>query len=214
MYFISYHKTIFSLSILLSTVRVSAVVTDGVTVGHPCCSERDCKTPLDKVTDEYCPDHRYLGSLCCVTSCTNPKRAGFRTCDVDSHRKEEARRGENKGRRKKARKRGTQEGESFAISGEGVEDDTRPSRPASVKGVFSRRWTHNEQLMVRPCGIVVGRATFFSAESMTGVKVCHSDVLLRYESYFIPTSCSYRIYFPLIFPESNPPLSSSTTLAG
>lgn len=41
----------------------------------------------------------------------------------------------------------------------------------NVLGAFSRKWTHNEQLMVRPCGVVVGRATFFGSENVIGVKV-------------------------------------------
>lgn len=146
-------------------------------MGHPCCSERDCKVPLDKVTDKYCPIHRNLGSVCCVTGCQNPKGSGFLTCKLGSHRKEERRRTENKGRRRRTSGRGVQaeedigEGDDAEEERNGVRARHNNGARSVVKGIFSRRWTHNEQLMVRPCGIIIGRATFFSAESMTGVKV-------------------------------------------
>lgn len=40
-----------------------------------------------------------------------------------------------------------------------------------VKARFGRRRTHNEQLVVGCCGIIVGRATMFGAEAISGVKV-------------------------------------------
>ncbi len=39
------------------------------------------------------------------------------------------------------------------------------------KAAISRRWTHNEQLMVRTCGVVISRATFYEAESMSNCVV-------------------------------------------
>ncbi len=40
-----------------------------------------------------------------------------------------------------------------------------------VLGRLNRKWTHNEQLFVRPCGIIVSRCTFYHAESLTASKV-------------------------------------------
>jgi hypothetical protein len=45
------------------------------------------------------------------------------------------------------------------------------SRPVKIRGRLSRRWTHNEQLMIRCCGIILSRATFFGSEALTSVKV-------------------------------------------
>lgn len=150
------------LSFEFQTVRIdviSAVVTDGVTVGHPCCNEHNCKIPLKKVYDEYCPLHFAMNSKCAITDCNNPRVAGSRTCNRKEHREEEERRAQ----RGKKRKRGR----GARKAGDGAQ----AKRPANVDGVFSRRWTHNEQLMVRPCGIVIARATFFGAESVSAVKV-------------------------------------------
>jgi hypothetical protein len=39
------------------------------------------------------------------------------------------------------------------------------------KGKLSRSWTHNEQLFVRCCGIIISRATMYGSEGVSGVKV-------------------------------------------
>ena len=41
-----------------------------------------------------------------------------------------------------------------------------------VKAKFTRSWTHNEQLAVVPCGIILGRDTLFGAEAISSVAVC------------------------------------------
>lgn len=47
-------------------------------------------------------------------------------------------------------------------------------RAPKVKTTLTRKWTHNEQLLVRPCGIVVSRASFFHAESPSNALVCNA----------------------------------------
>ncbi len=44
------------------------------------------------------------------------------------------------------------------------------TEPLTWKGI--RAWTHNEQLCVRCCGVVVSRATFYNAESVSNCAVC------------------------------------------
>lgn len=39
------------------------------------------------------------------------------------------------------------------------------------KTALTRRWTHNDQLLVRCCGIIFSRAVFFEAESMSNSRV-------------------------------------------
>lgn len=41
-----------------------------------------------------------------------------------------------------------------------------------LRARFGRRRTHNEELCVASCGIVLGRATFFGSEALNGVRVC------------------------------------------
>lgn len=145
-------------------VSISAAVTDGVTVGHPCCNEPDCKIPLHKVTDEYCPTHEQLAAVCCISGCLEKKETGHRTCTIPGHRAAES---AKKDRRRRKAGRRTTPNEGL----DGADGLSRGGKKAGTKGVFSRKWTHNEQLMVRPCGVVIGRATFYFAESMSGVKV-------------------------------------------
>ena len=37
---------------------------------------------------------------------------------------------------------------------------------------FGRMWTHNEQILVAPCGVIIARETFYNAESIPTVVVC------------------------------------------
>lgn len=148
------------------TDTVKAAVMDGVTIGHPCCNEYDCKEPLRKVYDELCPIHECLGVLCSVDGCFRAKEHGFRTCNSPSHRFEEIRR---KNQNRKLPRSVKRVGSESTNNSNNV--DAISSKPVKLSGKFSRRWTHNEQLMVRPCGIIIGRATFYTSESMSAVKV-------------------------------------------
>ena len=70
----------------------------------------------------------------------------------------------------------------------GTADDFVPCDTKSVTGnrkvkaQFGRRRTHNEQLLVRPCGVIFARATFFGAEAV-------SNVLVSLVRYFLLTQC-------------------------
>ena len=48
-----------------------------------------------------------------------------------------------------------------------------------LKAQFGRRRTHNEQTLVRPCGVILARATFFGAEAVSNVLVgcMHSPLI-------------------------------------
>ncbi|KAG2120003.1 hypothetical protein BD769DRAFT_1672044 [Suillus cothurnatus] len=50
--------------------------------------------------------------------------------------------------------------------------DPTPEQPTRrrLKAMFGRRRTHNEQLMVAPCGMIIARQTFFGAEGVASVK--------------------------------------------
>ena len=45
-----------------------------------------------------------------------------------------------------------------------------------LRAQFGRRCTHNEQTLVRPCGVIAAHATFFGAEAV-------SNVLVSYRHY-------------------------------
>ncbi|EIN06762.1 hypothetical protein PUNSTDRAFT_115259 [Punctularia strigosozonata HHB-11173 SS5] len=73
---------------------VRAAVTDGITIGHPCCAYHDCKTPLHSVKDLWCPEHAHLKLKCVVVGCENNTSTGYQTCSEASHRALEAHRRE------------------------------------------------------------------------------------------------------------------------
>lgn len=41
-----------------------------------------------------------------------------------------------------------------------------------IRAQFGRKRTHNEQLIVCPCGVIVARTTFYGAEAISAVIVC------------------------------------------
>ncbi|KAF8815547.1 hypothetical protein BYT27DRAFT_7225037 [Phlegmacium glaucopus] len=48
-------------------------VMDGMTLGHPCCTVHNCKTPLATSCDRYCPTHHSLSNICAINNCTLPR---------------------------------------------------------------------------------------------------------------------------------------------
>jgi hypothetical protein len=46
-----------------------------------------------------------------------------------------------------------------------------PSTKKKIRAQFGRSRTHNEQILVAPCGIIIARETFYHAESITAVVV-------------------------------------------
>lgn len=189
-------------------------------MGHPCCNEHECKQPLRKVFDEFCPSHQFLGSLCCIDSCSLPREPGFRTCATSKHRLEEKRRmslatsGSYRRRPGAVSSRRTYQKDSDNTESSG--SARRSSK--GVRGVFSRRWTHNEQLMVRPCGIIIGRATFYAAESVSGVHVSliehFSHDVIEADLTRLPNRRSSTVFSLAIFQVYSPTFSFSTLHAG
>ena len=55
----------------------------------------------------------------------------------------------------------------------GVCDGKPDSGNKYVRARFGRRCTHNEELCVGSCGIILGRATFYDSEAPNGVRVSY-----------------------------------------
>ncbi|TFK54807.1 hypothetical protein OE88DRAFT_1778248, partial [Heliocybe sulcata] len=176
--------------------KVHALVTDGLTIGHPCCNVRHCDRPLLSNRDHYCSDHAYREQICAVEYCEQPVESDFKTCSDLNHRALEA---HYKNRNKamfqlKARMHRAQVAHpNDASAAEAPLDETEhaelPKGAQDVRNkadmekdqgkpetgnrklhlLFGRRRTHNEQIMVRPCGIIIQRATFFGSETVTQV---------------------------------------------
>ncbi|KDR69492.1 hypothetical protein GALMADRAFT_77432, partial [Galerina marginata CBS 339.88] len=156
--------------------QVSSVVTDGITIGRPTCSVHDCTNPLPNVRHHYCGPHHGLSKLCAVVKCDKEVEEGFRTCPFEDHRKIELyqyQKGKAMFQLKKRLERvkgpGVDDDKELALTLEGTCDGKPETGNRNVQARFGRRWTHNEQLCVASCGVILGRATFYGSEAPNGV---------------------------------------------
>jgi hypothetical protein len=208
-----------------------ALVTDGVTMGHPCCGHHECKIPLANNRHRYCPEHWNQEKLCSVRGCNENAEAGYKSCGDPVHRQKERdyyEEGTAIGQLlRRARRAGIYQPDDSVpliststrveFSGslesgvlqpvdspaQGVEpsayqsdneieqeelesSNQPPAQPLSIPDPdvdkapsgnrklmtqFGRRRTHNEQLCVCPCGIIIGRETFYGSEGVRNVVV-------------------------------------------
>ncbi|PPQ79909.1 hypothetical protein CVT26_004187 [Gymnopilus dilepis] len=175
-------------------VYILSVITDGVTIGRPTCMVQDCDVPLESVKDRYCPVHQDEDRVCVVTTCSDLAEAGHRTCTIKSHRSlEEYNSEHNKAmfqlKHRLARLSTSQPSDSIPTA----EADTpfsdeevvveQPEQPdpqcdgkseegnLKLRARFGRRRTHNEELCVASCGVILGRATFYGSEAPNGVRM-------------------------------------------
>lgn len=207
--------------LIMYLVAVRATVTDGVTLGHPCCGVHDCQEPLASQRNLFCEHHQDLLSICSVTTCNERVEAGHQTCSFPEHRQMEVdHRKRNKAmfqlKRRLERVKVLQPHNSVATDVEG--DDSReldegagmdeelvdavgqlvdkvpstcdgksPEGNRKLRARFGRRRTHNEELCVSCCGVILARATFFGSEASNGVRVslffC-STVIIKFECLF------------------------------
>ncbi|KAF8060174.1 hypothetical protein FPV67DRAFT_1609768 [Lyophyllum atratum] len=166
-----------------------SVVVDGINMGCPCCDVHDCMIPLAFQSDRFCPEHDQMADRCVVTSCTTQAEEGFQTCPVPEHRKLEDYKNEhNKAmfqlKHRLARLKVSQpdlmisEGdvsgphadEDLLIDSDGVCNDKPETGNRTLRARFGRRRTHNEELCVASCGVILGRATFYGSEAPNGVR--------------------------------------------
>lgn len=173
-----------------------AIVCDGVTITHPCCGVAHCTEPLANVKrDRFCPGHQHLLNICAVERCGQGVSTGYLTCSEPTHRKlEETRKRRNAAnfqlrpqlqRTTVATPPDEDVTTSLQDSGEALDEGFEevalpvdslskgticPQKPDNgirrVTARFGRRQTHNEQIMARPCGMIVARTTFFGSETV------------------------------------------------
>ncbi|KAJ7223482.1 hypothetical protein GGX14DRAFT_351911 [Mycena pura] len=153
-----------------SLYYVRGGTTDGVTLGHPCCSQTNCQNRLASAKDRFCPAHKNLASQCHIIGCEQPASADFITCSISEHRAKEqtilsliSTEDFDDTVRDNT---GIWEVNSAVMSGKKGQAKKQPT----VRLRTTRRWTHNEQLFVLSCGVIIARATFFSHEGPASVK--------------------------------------------
>lgn len=165
---------------------VTNIVSDGLSIGHPCCGELHCIYPLVSNRDRYCAGHAHLEKICAIIGCDAPCEADYKTCPDPSHRhlEDEYKLRDKalfqlKGQLQRAYTSQSTGNESSAIdSGEFTCEEKAATGNRKLRALFGRRRTHNEQLMVRPCGILVAHQTFYGSETTTQVIVRSSSFSL------------------------------------
>ena len=180
--------------------ELRSVVVDGVTIGHPCCGEHGCCRPLASARDHYCPSHAHLSSLCVVMSCNETAQNGFRTCSHPDHRKLETKYEMSSKAMFQLRRRYERSYPTPGTTNSGhvkdpdieievVEDDCDGK---SVDGNqhfrarFGRRRTHNDELCVASCGVILGRTTFYGSEAPSAIRVCFTNLSRHIQADSIP----------------------------
>ena len=139
-----------------------------------------------------------MNNICSIVGCSNPAVPGRKSCGhVDHQRIEDVHneRGQSRFQLKERYERSQLAhpndaiGEQVTSISEIIDDDEEeefepgregpvPVTPNSttskprIRTQFGRRRTHNEQLFVAPCGIIVARETFYHAEALYSVIVC------------------------------------------
>lgn len=171
---------------LIYTEWTRAVVTDGVTLGHPCCAEHDCPEPLISNRHHFCKKHTAFEGRCVVRDCANPRLESSQVCYLPEHQdieKERKLRGKSQFQLKdRLRRQGVLQLDNSASTepqepGDDDEIGPRIDEGKSEKGnhnhtaFFGRRRTHNEQLIVCCCGVIIARRTFFGSEAVSKVSV-------------------------------------------
>lgn len=124
-----------------------------------------------------------LKNVCIVAGCKAKATKGFQTCTETSHRElEETRNDVGKAffqlRHLIQRHNMPHLSDSMTTPhprdfDQDADDGSRKSDSGNQqpKARFSRRRTHNEQLVVSCCGVILARGTMFGAEAISGVKV-------------------------------------------
>lgn len=151
------------------------------------CVVHDCTIALADQQDWFCPIHEDLKLQCCIVSCESQTEARHLTCSNLVHCAFESSREANSALfvlRRRLDRAGVSNIQTIGFTASlaavaPIVSDTPASNSAQInqetgpalKGRTSWRWTHNEQLFVRPCEVIVSHATFFGSEGVSGVQV-------------------------------------------
>jgi len=74
---------------------------------------------------------------------------------------------------------GADEDEDITVDKNGICNGKPETGNRTVKACFGCKRTHNEQLCIGSCGVILGRATFYGSEALNGVRIHHSLQLLK-----------------------------------
>jgi len=182
------------------TQKVWVVVIDGITVGHPCCAVHNCHIPLANNQHRFCPlPTPTHGFICAIIRCNNKVTVDSRVCSDLMHKQVEKIHKEQ-GKSQFQLQEWLQHArvahpndfigdeigtgsikeaeEGFKVDEHGIvltAAATEAHRNTPVKRIqaqFVQKHTHNEQIIVAPCGMIIACETFYGAEGVGSVVVC------------------------------------------
>ncbi|KAJ7741865.1 hypothetical protein B0H16DRAFT_1323588 [Mycena metata] len=165
-------------------MKTQAAACDGNSIGHRSCKVHDCQNPLPNLRHHFCVKHQHLSLKCAVIDCPAQTAPGHRTCDAQDHRSLEAAyftRGNAMFQlRARLKKAGVAVPDDSVPLGDAagpveVDADDCDGKPEGgnrrLRAIFGGRWTHNEQLIMRTCGVILSRATLFGSEAVSAVNL-------------------------------------------
>ncbi|KDQ09951.1 hypothetical protein BOTBODRAFT_116421, partial [Botryobasidium botryosum FD-172 SS1] len=164
-----------------SLVKMHAAVSDGTALRRFCCAVPNCRNPLPNQRQHWCLEHTdTFVDLCAINGCTSRREASHQTCSEATHRAAED--------AHLARQQAF-----FQLSAQ-----AEATGRHQAKGQFTRNRTHNEQIIVRPCGMIVSRETFYHSESLAAVREFVKRTFptpdLMPEYFFYDNNCNLRAF--------------------
>jgi KDZ transposase family protein len=172
--------------------KVWVCVIDGVTVGCPCCAVHNCKVPLENNQHRFCPQDSAQNHVCSVVGCSAPTAPDSRMCSDPEHQEAEQIHQDRqqahfqlKERLQRARVAhpsdaiaqdvnvadlidADDEEEDLEITGQ---DSAAKNPRKRIRVQLGRKRTHNEQIIVAPCGMIIAHEMFYGAEGIGSVIV-------------------------------------------
>ncbi|KAH6899597.1 hypothetical protein BKA70DRAFT_1115499 [Coprinopsis sp. MPI-PUGE-AT-0042] len=150
-------------------IEVGAVIMDGITLGRPRCREYHCLGKLANSKMMFCNKHKDREGECAVEGCKTQADSGWKTCNIPLHRATDELRKKRvegshfprKGQLERARAAHPKEGIRAAVEDQDDVDETLPEAT-----VDDGRTKGEEQILATSCGIILGRDTMITAESM------------------------------------------------
>ncbi|KAG1787092.1 uncharacterized protein HD556DRAFT_1504009 [Suillus plorans] len=191
---------------------VSVVVVDGVVVSRPCCSVPNCWVHLHTPQDRFCYVHSARLEQCAIKGCARSVVSGSLTCDIPAHQESEALhtlRGKSQFRLHECLERsraihgrlanvqvGDDNDGTQAIGEE--EYDVKLGKKKRLRAQFTRNYTHCEELIVAPCGMIYAHETMHNAEGVGSVAefICRvfRDPETRPTHVFFDNNCQLALH--------------------
>ena len=195
-------------------------------ISHSCYSVCHYSNPVVNTKNQFCLGHQYLELKCSIEGYIVATQKGWKTCNNPSHHQVKAayKSVSKAAFQLKARLQRTQVAHPDDAAEviphddlfEAPNNNTGEAEEGSTKlrALFGRRRTHNEQIFVRPCGIIIARETFYGSETTPQVLVGFYYLLIY--SRLLTVQFFFQAMLDHVFPtpESQPSFAIYDTGCG